>query len=65
MSAKRLEMMVERKGIEPSTFALRTRTARGGSMGYEDLGGPKRAFSVGGGAQLAHTVRALAPIGEG
>ena len=62
MREKRLKFMVERKGIEPSTFALRTRTVRGGSMGYEDLGGPKRAFSGGGGAQLAHTV---APIGEG
>jgi hypothetical protein len=41
--------MVERKGIEPSTFALRTRPHYVGSMGYAQLAdrkGPFRAVAA-------------------
>ena len=47
--------VVERKGIEPSTFALRTRHIIDCSMGYVCYGGSKRAFSGVAGAQLSHS----------
>ena len=43
---KTRSFLVERKGIEPSTFALRTRLVRVESIGYRRLAGVKPPFQA-------------------